>query len=129
MRIAAALESRCSGDIEHGCTQHRSADGGGNRCAHNCSADTRAHDCAHSQTGPADATADGPADTTTDSAAPDRLRRTREPMELQLLRRRDDQLPTLEFLRLLQLHPVVLAVNQGVRGGMPGRRVLPLGRP
>jgi hypothetical protein len=43
------------------------------------------------------------------------LRRTSEPVELQLLRGRHDQLTTEQLLQLLQLHPVLLAVDEGVR--------------
>ncbi len=64
-----------------------------------------------------------------DGTAAEPLRRTAEPLELQLLRWRDDQLAAEQFLQLLRVHPVVLAVHERVCRTVRGSRLFALGRP
>jgi hypothetical protein len=71
----------------------------------------------------ADRATDGEADRTAEH-----LRRSRESLWVQLLRRGRHQFAAVELLRLLQLHPVVLAIDEGLRRGMHRWDVLTLGR-
>jgi hypothetical protein len=66
----------------------------------------------------ADVETDTATDTATNTAtntSPKHMRRAPESVGIQLLRRRSDLFAAVELLRLLQLHTVVLAVNQRVR--------------
>ena len=89
---------------------NRSANGRANRRANR-----RADCCPHCSS---DAAPNRAPDASPNRTAREPLRRAAEPVELQLLRRRLYLRGAIQLLRLLQLHPVVLAVDQRLRRTM-----------
>jgi hypothetical protein len=124
MRVTPSGEDRASGNLVDGAANQHAANSDRSCGTHDRASNRRAN---AGSDGCADRTPHRRADRPADGSPTEYLRRTAEPMELQFLRGRHDQLTAEQLLQLLQVHPVGLAIDQGLRRRVSGRGLLALG--